>query len=243
MRSFLRFLGCLAAFLLLGLPGDAQTTRPADAVYAVIRIPSHGASATVIWTSPGKSLILGCGHAYFLDDHAGERKRMRLDVPTPPDRGAGLQPAGRPAIKLLAVNEDLDLSLVELDDGPLPYVAPVAALGGRPGRLVSCGYDGMRDAGPGTPFTFTAHLWSGFSLVSRDPSVTYTHERPIPGRSGGGLIDIDRGELVGVCQGYELDPPYRGRYVSLAAIHQFLDGRQARPQIQLLAPQCPPGRS
>ena len=55
-------------------------------------------------------------------------------------------------------------------------------------------------------------------------AMTYTKERPIPGRSGGALIDLDRGCLVGVCHGYEVGYKNRGMYVSLPTVITFLRG-------------------
>ncbi len=61
---------------------------------------------------------------------------------------------------------------------------------------------------------------------------TFTRERPWHGRSGGGLIDLQAGYLVGVCSGYtgprdhrETRPGEAGVYVSLVAIQTFLVGR------------------
>src|SRR5579864_7891146 len=55
--------------LAISSPLPAQGTAATSITNAVVRIPSHGASATVIYTDRGKTLLLGCGHAY----QGGER--------------------------------------------------------------------------------------------------------------------------------------------------------------------------
>src|SRR5262249_57287659 len=115
-------------------------------------------------------------------------------------------------IRLIAVDYTRDLSLLELNDGPLDYVCPVAPAGHRPGRCLSVGYDEMR---------LPARRASASLLVS-DRSITFTREMPGHGRSGGALIDVDAGCLIGVGQGYEVGGARRGRYVSHAAILDIL---------------------
>jgi hypothetical protein len=208
----------LAALLLAPL---ARGQEPAaDPALAAVRLKSHGASATVIATTRGKSWLLGCAHM-FLDEEgrpsaALRARRLVLDGPRQP---YAVFP-GRCACRLLAWDHDLDLSLLELDNGPFFHV-PVAPRGHRPGkRLLSVGYDEMR--WPVTRQTAT--------LLQTKGGTTWTAERPWHGRSGGGLFDL--GEpgasapgclLIGVVQGYELEPPQRGLYVSHAAILAFLD--------------------
>lgn len=183
---------------------------------AVVRLPSHGASATVIQTAPGRSLLLGCAHAYRGADRT--RKHV-VDVPSPIQ---GQQQANASA-RLLAVDHDLDLSLVELPAGPLPHVLPVAPPGHRLSTrsLLSVGYDGMR---------WPATVADVEYLDSSDSKWTYTRGHPTPGRSGGALIDPNGGRpvLVGVVLAYEVlgfpGTPRRGRgiYASHAAILRFL---------------------
>lgn len=201
---------------LVSLAADPQTTP-----YAVVRIPSHGASATVIHTENGRSLILGCAHAY---EGSSRNKKHALDVHRPD----GQQPAQNAAIKLLAVDYKADLSLVELADGPLTYVAPVAAAGHRPARqAISAGFDNMK-----TPITIRTA-----TILTTTGGTTYTRERPWHGRSGGALLDGQTGELIGVVQGYEVDGP--GMYVSHATVLAFLsraslpERAPRQPQLQL----------
>jgi hypothetical protein len=257
----------LCVMALLCLPGLAPSQDPALAPYAVVRIKSHGVSATVIETSQGHSLILGCAHAYW--PRKGEdmkSKHMIFDVPAP----AGWQ-GGTFASRVLKIDDKLDLSLVELNTGPLPYVSPVAPDGFRSQTVLSVGYDEMKlpatirpahlvnraFTGEFDDLTYTcesgsAQRTAGGRWRIQGPSGpgqrqgpyegsgpgrgtgsdrTLTKERPWHGRSGGGLIDVDAGFLIGVCSGYsgphthvELVPGGQGIYVSLDAIHRFLRG-------------------
>jgi hypothetical protein len=205
----------LVAAVSLGFGAAQGTAAPPD---SVVRIPSHGASATVIYTEEGRTLLLGCAHAYRGADRT---KKMKIDVPVPSPG-----PVKNHTITLIAVDYDLDLSLVELKDGPLPYVCPVAPKGHQPSRnVLSAGYDEMK--WPATQKKAT--------IVAQAESTTYTREKPWHGRSGGGLIDLDGNVLIGVVQGYEVDGPQRGMYVSHAAIVRFLAAKwspqpQPRPQ-------------
>jgi hypothetical protein len=202
----------LVLLLLLWARVLSAQTPAAEPAQAAVRIQSHGASAMVIATAPGKSWLLSCGHM-FLDEQgrpspALRAKRLVLDGPPQPQaRFAGTRPA-----RLLACDHDLDLSLIELDNGPFAYV-PVAPPGHRPGkRLLSIGYDEMR-----WPVTQKSATFLGTK-----GNTTYTRERPWHGRSGGGLIDREAHVLVGVVQGYELNGARRGLYVSQEAILSFL---------------------
>ncbi len=194
-----------AALVLAAGHGQARAVPPSPAA-AVVRIPSHGASATVIDTRDGATLLLGCAHAF---QGADRRTPIALDVPVP---AAGR--AKRAAIRLLDVDYAADLSLILLEDGPLPYVAPVAPAGHKPGqRIVSVGYDAMRWPAVEQPAT----------ILAFSPATTFTRERPGHGRSGGGLLDLDNGCLIGVVQGYETAGARRGVYVSHATVLRFLD--------------------
>jgi hypothetical protein len=200
---------------------------------AAVRIRSHGASGTVIASQPGKSWILSCAHM-FLDEAGNPSAALRHKVLTldgPPQPLAQTQER-RPA-RLLAWDHHLDLSLIELDNGPFFFI-PVAPLEHRPSpRLVSVGYDEMR-----WPVTIRPA-----TLLGSDARRSYTREKPWHGRSGGGLIDLGPSEtpclyLLGVVQGYEVAPQGRGLYVSREAIWQFL--RRHRPE--WTTPQGPTAR-
>src|SRR5262245_41615811 len=101
----------LFAALALAL-GQGQTRAvPPSSANAVVRIPAHGASATVIETRQGHTLLLGCAHAFEGSDR---QRAIHLDVPA--------TNAGKPrqaAIRLLDVDYQTDLSLIFLQDGPL----------------------------------------------------------------------------------------------------------------------------
>ncbi len=223
LAMVLVWLAAIVLFLLLGLRCCAA---PRD---AVVRLISHGASATVIHTEPGRTLVLGCAHAFEGKDRY---KPIVIDAPDPAP--GALKRGGN---RLLAVDYQADLSLVEMQVGPLPYVCPVAPAGHRPGQLLSVGYDQMRWPATARPAT----------LLGSDAQHSYTREKPWHGRSGGALLDIASGTVVGVVSGYseerrqlfavEVTPQGRGIYVSHEAILRFL----ARPQGQD-NPRLTPGR-
>jgi hypothetical protein len=205
--SLLRPFALLFAVLVLVAGHDQTRAAPPDAAHAVVRIPSHGASATVIETQPGRTLLLGCAHAFQGPDR---QRPIYLDAPVP---GVGGAEPRRVVIRLLDVDDQADLSLILLQDGPLPYVAPVAPAGHSPGgNVLSIGYDEMR---------WPARM-AATSVLSSTATITYTRERPGHGRSGGALLDADRGLLIGVVQGYEVTGPRRGLYVSHTTILRFL---------------------
>jgi hypothetical protein len=208
----------------------------ADPADAVVRQPSHGCSCTVIWTGPGKSLLLGCGHAY---ESAADRVRpIVLDLPAP----LGLPqpvPGARPKLVRLdfAPNDEArDLSLIEIPVGPLPYVCPVAPAGHRPGRTYTAGYPEMKPRSV-LPAQIAPYPFGD----GDDGKTTWTFHLPREGRSGGALIDYDRGVLVGVTQGYTVQPPRRGMYVSLAVVRRFL-GMDTAPAYQYRPPVTYPYR-
>jgi hypothetical protein len=205
MKPFARpsslLLGVAALVLLLPACGNRAGAAPEE---AVVRIPSHGCSGTVIQTGPGRSLVLTCAHAFRGADRA---KALTLDVPTDRPQGS-TRPA---AMRLLAVDYDLDLTLIELAAGPLPFVAPVAPADHRlSATLVSAGYDEMRL--PATVRRATP--------VAAAATVLFTRERPWHGRSGGALLDGPY--LVGTVIGYETGGERRGIYTSHAAVRRFL---------------------
>jgi hypothetical protein len=220
MRARRPSLLLFAALVLAAGHGQARAVPPCT--LAVVRLPSHGASATVIDTRPGVTLLLGCAHAFQGVDRL---RPICLDVPVPL---AG--PVRTAPIRLLDIDYDADLSLIQLQEGPLPYVAPVAPAGHRPGpHLLSVGYDAMR--WPALPRPTT--------IVRATGSITFTRERPGHGRSGGALLDEDGGVLIGVVQGYEIAGPRRGLYASHAAILQFLERQRAGPVARPIPPGLP----
>jgi len=210
-----RLLTALCLWLAVaGLAG----AEPAD---AVVRIPSHGGSGTVIQVVNGKSWILSCGHL-FLDERTDRpdanalARPLAIDAPSPAPTGQ----VARVGVRLVDVDYQADLCLIEMGT-ELVYVCPVAPPGTHARHLLSVGFDLMKLPGvrlPATPLG-TSDGW------------TWTRERPVPGRSGGVLIDVDTNTLVGVCHGYTTEPGGgRGMYVPLATVHAFLNkqgrGRQ-----------------
>jgi hypothetical protein len=234
--------------LLLLLPtGEATAQQASDPAHAVVRIKSHGASATVIATEQGRSWVLGCCHMFFnRNDTVDPRALMKpLKFDGFPQSNA---PARLSSARVIAFDSHLDLSLLEVDNGPF-WAIPVAPPGHRPRTLVSLGYDEMK-----WPITQRSA-----TLISTQGNTSYTREMPWHGRSGGGLIDSQALVLVGVVQGYETGPPpyQRGLYVSHDAILRFLAPHMQRapgsthpaPQPpryitpQMSSPLCPPGGS
>jgi hypothetical protein len=168
---------------------------------AVVRLPSHGGSGTVIATTGHRTFILSCAHAFQAGDAL---KPIQID---------GEQvPVGVP--RLVAVDYEHDLSLIEIPAGNAPNVAPVAGPGHRPSpHLLSVGYDEMRLPATQRP----AHI------VKTDSDITWTREPPWHGRSGGALLDLDQGVLIGVVSGYVSYPEGPGLYVSHRDIGFFLE--------------------
>jgi hypothetical protein len=211
-------------------PGAAHGLEPAcDPALATVRITSHGASATIIATSPGRSWLLGCAHMFLGPDDRPDpgllQGPFRIDGPVQPYARAGAA-----AVRLLDCDFALDLSLLEIDSGPFHHV-PVAEKGHKPSRrLRSLGYDEMNWPVTNRPAT----------IVAAEGDTTFTAERPWHGRSGGGLIDIKHRCLIGVVQGYEIWPTRRGLYVSHAAILRFLaKHRRAQPRTPAAAAPVP----
>ncbi len=106
------------------------------------------------------------------------------------------------------------VSLIEIIGGNAPNVAPVAGPGHKPSsHLLSVGYDEMR-----LPATrLAAHI------IKSDNDITWTREPPWHGRSGGALLDLDSGTLIGVVSGYVSYPAGPGLYVSHRDIGLFLE--------------------
>ena len=168
---------------------------------AVVRLPSHGGSGTVIATTQHHTFILSCAHAFQAEDAL---KPIQID---------GEQvPAGPP--RLVAVDYEHDLSLIEIPAGNAANVAPVAGPGHTPSaRLLSVGYDEMRLPATERPV----------HIVKTDRDITWTREPPWHGRSGGALLDLDQGVLIGVVSGYVNYPEGPGLYVSHREIGLFLE--------------------
>lgn len=207
-----------------------------DPALAVVRVHSHGGSACAIATQEGKTLFLSCAHMF---ENGGTKRPIKMDGPIQPKaKAVKVRP------KLVAIDWQSDLSLIELANGPF-YAIPVAPPGHQPARtLWSVGYDDMK-----WPVTKkqASYLYSHGNM-------SYTREKPWHGRSGGGLYDPGKQVLVGIVHGYEITGHQRGLYVSHAAVLAFLSKHQGpRPEVlpiqqygALIRPQqrgnyyCPP---
>jgi Trypsin-like peptidase domain len=199
-----------AATLLLLLSAAAVHAGPAD---AVVRLPSHGGSGTVIATGDGWTLILSCSHCF-----AGKDRDRPIEIDMPhhapgPPRKVGVQ--------LLKAGywKSVDLSLIKLNAGPVPYVTPIGPVSLQARDCWSVGFDELKMPAVCRPAT----------IVDVRGGDVLTDARPWHGRSGGALIDKRTGYLVGVCSSYsgprdhaEYRPGCHGVYVSLPTIRTFL---------------------
>lgn len=227
---------CLVALALVASLTAAAAQTPTA---AVVRIESHGASATVIESGPGRSLLLSAAHPWR--DLAVRTAPIVFTAPAPQSG----PPVSATHPRVVKIDYEADLALVEVQTGPLPYVLPVAkSTPPGPQRCRSVGFDLMRWPAVDKPVT----------ILGMDAAHTYTREPPVEGRSGGPLV-CD-GQLVGVVVGYETAGQRRGIYVSLRAIKAFLAAPPTAAQSQKPAPavheeriptapalrECPDGR-
>ena len=204
-----RYLFAVCAVLALLLTVRGAAAGPVDeACLAVVQIPSHGASGTIIATRPGETLILTVAHAF-----EGDSRSRPLVINVPQPDGAGTEK--KVGIRLVAVDTRADLALVIMGVGPLEHSARVAPRrsSAAPVWAYSCGYDGMKL--PATRVLTRVRESQG--------QTTFTEKIPGHGRSGGALLDADTGCLIGVVQGYTVERPPIGLYASLGSIHAFLE--------------------
>jgi hypothetical protein len=190
------------ALLLLHLLCDDVGAAPPD---AVVRIPSHGCSGTIIATGPGESWVLTCAHAFA---GRARSKPLTIDVPSP---SGGRTSGSRAKPEIVRLDEQGDLCLIRLPAGPLDYFAPVAESAPGVGEIVEAvGYEEMRKPA----------YRMRTRIVGEGDHFTLTSERPIPGMSGGPLLA--GGSVVGTCTGYESTRYGRGLFVRLYVVRGFL---------------------
>lgn len=238
----------LTALAVVFLAARAFADKADDAFWAVVEIPSHGLSGNVVHTE-GSSAAHPRGWTLILTAaHAG-----RFHVP-PVINAPSLKGAGKPikaSPRWIAWDREADLALAELQYGPWPYVVRIAPTGFEPtGSAWSCGYDGGTDyyRGQRPAKKVSAHV------AGSDGNRFEVRPAPIPGRSGGGLIDRPSGYLIGICSTRELDgmgrpTGLRGWYVNLKTIQGFCDRawptprsrQQPRRALQQLLQPCPGG--
>ncbi len=89
------------------------------AVRAVVRVPSHGGSATIIATEQGNTYLLTAAHLF---EH-GARDSIIVDGEDVPQGTA----------RQIAINPEADLALIQLIAGPAKHVAPVGSRQQKPG--------------------------------------------------------------------------------------------------------------
>lgn len=189
----------------------------ADIREAVVRIASHGASGTVIFSKEGLTKILTCAHAFPND------AEFLIDCPW--------DLARRKGGKLTKINHRLDLAVIEVAEGPWPVVCPIADKDYKPGKNIwAVGYPEM--SWPQTR--------SATEFLSTDERYYYTKRLPIPGESGGSLVDIDLGVCFAVTKARFDSPLIKyGIYTNLKRIHEFeplKDEKPVSPIIKFLFP-------
>lgn len=177
-----------------------------------VRIESHRGCGTVIATEPGRSWVLSAGHLFGIGkmDHRLITRTIAIS-------------GNKAKARVIACDLQADLSLIEMDDGPLP-VCPVAP---RWSRWLWLETGGRR-----------------VTLSGREKGRILTLERPEPGQSGSGLIS--RGHLFGVVQGWNIGSDGEsgdGCHVDHEAVLRFLEpyrGRMASYGEKLKSPSPPP---
>lgn len=225
----------LAILLLLFVASSVQAD-PADAVVRIAvlmdRVPDGRGgwkqtrscgSGTVVNVANGKSMILTVAHLWSDSqenpDPRAYTRSIVLDVPAP---ASGRQGEAKVGVRLCALDYRQDLAVIEVN-AELPFVCKVAPLGTHARNLLSAGYDHASEF-PGVRALATP--------LGTSSGWTWTREIPREGRSGGALIDQDKGLLVGVCHGYQCElngTNARGMYVPLASVWNFLETHAGAP--------------
>lgn len=194
MRPFVH-LGWAVCVLLLLLPAQVAGQPIPSSAHAVVQIPSHGGSGTVVFTWPGRTLVLTCAHLW--GGAADQARRPVIMAPSPTTPGG----PRRVGTRLLTIDRRNDLALILLPDGPLPYVAPVPIGSYQPDRVCwSVGYDEMRRPPQVRPAR----------IVAVEDGRYLTDTRPWHGRSGGALLEARTGYLIGVVTAYRGQKGPRG---------------------------------
>jgi thiol-disulfide isomerase/thioredoxin len=165
------------------------------------------ASATVIDSRPGRSILLTCGHI-FRDLPRNAQIVVDVFVDGRPEQYLG-QPLR------YDLPSDVGLLAISTSD-PLP-VSPISASPAppAPGEAVS-----SIGCGGGDPPTRRQVRVTGFQR-NTPPTYVECTGAPEQGRSGGGLFN-GRGEIIGVCFAADTSQD-RGLYASLASVYRLLD--------------------
>lgn len=200
----------LALLLVLLWIGQAS----ADPKDAVVCIPSHGGSGTVIGTGDGWTLVLTCWHCF--ETPKEQQKPIAIDVPK-----AWLNGPQKVGIKLVALGDQkCDLALLKINYGPVHTVVPIAPRNHKISQeCLSMGFDSMQ---------YPAQVRNA-KIMKTDSTLFWTDARPWHGRSGGALIERSTGYLVGVCHAYtgpknhaEFHQNSNGLYINHAQVYNFL---------------------
>jgi thiol-disulfide isomerase/thioredoxin len=179
-------------------------------------------SGTVIYSEPGKTVILTCGHIF-----RGFNANSTIEV----DLFHSAEPQTFDA-KLIKADLDADIGLISLSELTQFPVAPIAPHSVQKGdHVYSIG------CGAGNAPSRLQHLVTSTDIFQ--PDFVECTGMPVQGRSGGGLFTRD-GEVVGVC--VLADPESRrGLYTSLRTMHRLLDrcnlsSIAPRPELDRAAP-------
>jgi hypothetical protein len=184
---------------------------------SVVKIPSHGLSGVVVYTSPGLSYVISAAHGWA--DKAAISKPVSLEY-------CGKR--YRETAYLVYRDVAADVVLLCWPVGNLPYVARLAPPGASVlhHRVVSAGFDAM---------------WTEMSVmqdyvIAADRNWYTTCGSPYFGRSGGALFDADSGELIGITHGVYIRGEDDGREVLGYGVYVTL------PRLLDAAQLFPPGR-
>lgn len=201
-------------FLFLWATLVLSNTVRADPRDAVVCIPSHGGSGTVIGTGEGYTYVLSCWHCFETEKE--RQKPIVIDVPK-----AWLNGPQKVGIKLIALGDSqCDLALIKINYGPVHTVVPIAPKNHRiTQECMSMGFDSMQYPAQVRPAR----------IQKADQFLYWTDSRPWHGRSGGALIEKSTGYLVGVCHAYtgpknhaEFHQGANGLYINHTQVYNFL---------------------
>ncbi len=214
------YLGCMGERL---HAQDASLTALQRQAIVRIQVGDGGLSGTIIKSQDRMTWILSAAHGWI---EGGDRRQSPFSIDVPSYDGKPLPPSyGKP--RLIGLDAQADLALIELPAGPFPViqVAPVGQKYGR--QAISAGYDRLK--WQDGPLVRTA------TILSDDGQMLYTDKIPWMGRSGGPLIDPQSGTLIGVVHGFSvMGPSSQGIYVDTRQVQKFMakylsDGTQSPP--------------
>lgn len=192
MNALLRYLLALGALTIATLVSALPPNE-----WGVVKLPDQGGSGVIVYSDRNHTYLLTAAHCY-------NNNPVKIHHPV-----AQAKTIPHVTKHWMAIDKDKDLALLRMDIGLSPAVVPIAS-SSNDRKAYSIGYDQM---------TWPA-VKAKATISATGSRVTETLEPPVPGRSGGGLIN-EKGELIGICQGIDVRTN-RGVYASLTCIHRFL---------------------